>query len=110
MEETTASHATHHPVPIAMGAAVFFLALLAGSCGFSGGATSKWARRESSVAFLGAFLIFKPPRRSLGLEINATFLALLSGGRWSSYCCRSPGSSPPIAGGFGERFRNRFAF
>src|SRR5437764_10925471 len=73
MEETTASHATHHPVP-AQWARSVFLALLPVLAVFLGGATSKWAE-GIVVAFFGAFLIFQPPRRSLGSKINATFLA-----------------------------------
>ena len=73
MEETTASHATHHPVP-AQWARSLFLALLPVLAVFLGGATSKWAE-GIIVAFFGAFLIFQPPRRSLGWKINATFLA-----------------------------------
>ena len=73
MEETTVSHATHHPVP-AQWARSLFLALLPVLAVFLGGATSKWAE-GIIVAFLGAFLIFQPPRRSLGWKINATFLA-----------------------------------
>src|SRR5438309_11437342 len=73
MEETTASHAIHHPVP-AQWARSFFLALLPVLAVFLGGATSKWAE-GIIVAFFGAFLVFQPPRRSLGWKINATFLA-----------------------------------
>src|SRR5438132_6235716 len=73
MEETTAIHAIHHPVP-AQWARSFFLALLPVLAVFLGGATSKWAE-GIIVAFFGAFLIFQPPRRSLGWKINATFLA-----------------------------------
>src|SRR5947208_2136265 len=73
MEETTASHATHHPVPSQWARSVF-LALLPVLAVFLGGATSKWAE-GIIVAFFGAFLIFQPPRRSLGWKINATFLA-----------------------------------
>src|SRR5437016_2218344 len=73
MEETTASHATHHPVP-AQWARSVFLALLPVLAVFLGGASSKWAE-GIIVAFFGAFLIFQPPRRSLGWKINATFLA-----------------------------------
>src|SRR5438105_1029452 len=73
MEETIASHATHHPVP-AQWARSVFLALLPVPAVFLGGATSKWAE-GIILAFFGAFLIFQPPRRSLGWKINATFLA-----------------------------------
>jgi O-antigen ligase len=73
MEETTVSHAIHHPVP-AQWARSFFIALLPVFAVFLGGATSKWAEGVI-VAFFGAFLIFQPPRRSLGWKINATFLA-----------------------------------
>src|SRR5438445_6159332 len=73
MEETTASHATHHPVPSQWARSVF-LALLPVLAVFLGGATSKWAE-GIIVAFFGAFLVFQPPRRSLGWKINATFLA-----------------------------------
>src|SRR5947207_13339180 len=73
MEETTASHATHHPVP-AQWARSVFLALLPVFAVFLGGATSNWAE-GIVVAFFGAFLIFQPPRRSLGWKYNATFLA-----------------------------------
>ena len=73
MEETTVSHAIHHPVP-AQWARSFFLALLPVLAVFLGGATSKWAE-GIIVAFFGAFLVFQPPRRSLGWKINATFLA-----------------------------------
>src|SRR5947209_10508466 len=73
MEETTASHAIHHPVP-AQWARSFFLALLPVLAVFLGGATSKWAE-GIIVAFFGAFLIFQPPRPSLRWKINATFLA-----------------------------------
>src|SRR5205085_9273210 len=73
MEETTASHATHHPVP-AQWARSVFLALLPVLAVFLGGSTSKWAE-GIIVAFFGVFLIFQPPRRSLGWKINATFLA-----------------------------------
>ncbi len=71
--EEPASHATHHPVP-AQWARSVFLALLPVLAVFLGGATSKWAE-GIIVAFFGAFLIFQPPRRSLGWKINATFLA-----------------------------------
>ncbi|PYK60038.1 MAG: hypothetical protein DME43_06850 [Verrucomicrobia bacterium] len=73
MEENTVSHAIHHPVP-AQWARSFFLALLPVLAVFLGGATSKWAE-GIIVAFFGAFLVFQPPRRSLGWKINATFLA-----------------------------------
>src|SRR5207249_3197035 len=73
MEETTVSYAIHHPVP-AQWARSFFLALLPVLAVFLGGATSKWAE-GIIVAFFGAFLVFQPPRRSLGWKINATFLA-----------------------------------
>ncbi len=73
MEETTVSHAIHHPVP-AQWARSVFLALLPVLAVFLGGATSKWAE-GIIVAFFGAFLVFQPPRRSLGWKINATFLA-----------------------------------
>src|SRR5438034_27085 len=73
MEETTVSHAIHHPVP-AQWARSCFLALLPVLAVFLGGATSKWAE-GIIVAFFGAFLVFQPPRRSLGWKINATFLA-----------------------------------
>jgi tetratricopeptide (TPR) repeat protein len=73
MEETTVSQATHHPVP-AQWARSAFLALLPVLAVFLGGATSKWAE-GIIVAFFGAFLIFQPPRRSLGWKINATFFA-----------------------------------
>src|SRR5438045_484908 len=66
-------HATHHPVP-AQWARSVFLALLPVLAVFLGGATSKWAE-GIIVAFFGAFLVFQPPRRSLGWKINATFLA-----------------------------------
>src|SRR5438045_7185018 len=71
--EDPASHAAHHPVP-AQWARSVFLALLPVLAVFLGGATSKWAE-GIIVAFFGAFLIFQPPRRSLGWKINATFLA-----------------------------------
>ena len=73
MQETTVSHAIHHPVP-AQWARSFFLALLPVLAVFLGGATSKWAE-GIIVALFGAFLVFQPPRRSLGWKINATFLA-----------------------------------
>src|SRR5436309_14332782 len=73
MEETTVSHAIHHPVP-AQWARSFFLALLPVLAVFLGGATSIWVE-GIIVAFFGAFLVFQPPRRSLGSKINATFLA-----------------------------------
>jgi O-antigen ligase len=73
MEEPTVSHAIHRPVP-AQWARSFFLALLPVLAVFLGGATSKWAE-GIIVAFFGAFLVFQPPRRSLGWKINATFLA-----------------------------------
>jgi len=73
MEETTVSYAIHRPVP-AQWARSFFLALLPVLAVFLGGATSKWAE-GIIVAFFGAFLVFQPPRRSLGWKINATFLA-----------------------------------
>jgi O-antigen ligase len=73
MEETTVSQATHHPVP-AQWARSVFLALLPVLAVLLGGATSKSAE-GIIVAFFGAFLIFQPPRRSLGWKINATFFA-----------------------------------
>jgi len=73
MEETSVSHVIHHPVP-AQWARSFFLALLPVLAVFLGGSTSKWAE-GIIVAFFGVFLIFQPPRRSLGWKINATFLA-----------------------------------
>src|SRR5438045_9043551 len=73
MEETTASHATHHPVP-AQWARSVFLDLIPVLAVFLGGATSKWAE-GIILAFFGAFLIFQPPRRSLVWKINASFLA-----------------------------------
>src|SRR5204862_7015736 len=73
MEETTVSHAIHHPVP-AQWARSFFLALLPVLAVFLGGASSKWAE-GIILAFFGAFLSFQPPRRSLAWKINATFLA-----------------------------------
>src|SRR5438067_5144377 len=73
LEEATASHAPHHPVPSQWARRVC-LALLPVLAVFLGGATSKWAE-GIILAFFGAFLIFQPPRRSLGWKINATFLA-----------------------------------
>src|SRR5438477_3015997 len=73
MEETTVSHAIHHPVP-AQWARSFFIALLPVFAVFLGGATSKWAE-GIVVALLGLFLIFQPPRRSLGWKINTVFFA-----------------------------------
>src|SRR2546430_7600853 len=72
MEETTVSHTIHHPVP-AQWARSFFLALLPVLAVFLGGATSKWAE-GIIVAFFGGFLVFQPPRRSLGWENYATVL------------------------------------
>jgi len=73
MEETSASAITHHPVP-AQWARSFFVALLPVLAVFLGGATSKWAE-GIVVALLGLFLIFQPPRRSLGWKINTVFVA-----------------------------------
>jgi len=73
MEETNASAITHHPVP-AQWARSFFVALLPVLAVFLGGATSKWAE-GIVVALLGLFLIFQPPRRSLGWKINTIFVA-----------------------------------
>ena len=73
MEETNASAVTHHPVP-AQWARSFFIALLPVLAVFLGGATSKWAE-GIIVALLGLFLIFQPPRRSLGWKINTVFVA-----------------------------------
>src|SRR2546423_14636431 len=73
MEERTGSNAIHYPMP-AQWARSLFIALLPVLAVFLGGATSKWAE-GIIVAFFGAFLIFQPPRRSLGWKINATFLA-----------------------------------
>src|SRR5881392_2756482 len=73
MEETNASAITHHPVP-AQWARSFFIALVPVFAVFLGGATSKWAE-GIVVALLGLFLIFQPPRRSLGWKINTVFVA-----------------------------------
>jgi O-antigen ligase/tetratricopeptide (TPR) repeat protein len=73
MEETNAGAITHHPMP-AQWARSFFIALLPVFGVFLGGATSKWAE-GIVVAFLGLFLIFQPPRRSLGWKINIVFVA-----------------------------------
>ncbi len=51
-----------------------FIALLPIFAVFLGGGTAKWAEGVI-VALLGAFLIFQPPRRSLGWPINLAFLA-----------------------------------
>lgn len=53
-----------------------FLALLPVLACFLGGATQKWAE-GIIVAFLGIFLLARPPRRSLGTGINLALLALL---------------------------------
>jgi len=73
MEETNASAVTHHPVP-AQWARSFFIGLLPVFAVFLGGATSKWAE-GIIVALLGLFLMFQPPRRSLGWKINTVFVA-----------------------------------
>jgi O-antigen ligase/tetratricopeptide (TPR) repeat protein len=73
MEETNASAVTHHPVP-AQWARSFFIALLPVFAVFLGGATSKWAE-GIIVVLLGLFLMFQPPRRSLGWKINTVFVA-----------------------------------
>ena len=54
--------------------AQLFVALLPVLAVFLGGATSKWAE-GIVVALLGLFLIFQPPRRSLGWKINTVFVA-----------------------------------
>src|SRR5437868_14067318 len=77
MEETTASHAIHHPVP-AQWARSFFLALLPALAVFLGGATSKWAE-GLIVAFFGAFLLFQPPPRPSGWKIKAAFCGFAFG-------------------------------
>src|SRR5436190_137033 len=73
MEERTGSNAIHYPMP-AQWARSFFIALLPVLAVFLGGATSKWAE-GIIVAVFGLFLIFQPPRRSLGWKTNAIFLA-----------------------------------
>lgn len=73
MEETNASPIVHHPVA-AQWARSFFIALLPVFAVFLGGATTKWAE-GIVVALLGLFLLFQPPRRSLGWKINAVFFA-----------------------------------
>lgn len=73
MEERTGSNAIHYPMP-AQWARSLFIALLPVLAVFLGGATSKWAE-GIIVAFFGLFLIFQPPRRSLGWTTNAIFLA-----------------------------------
>ena len=72
MEERTGSNAIHYPMP-AQWARSFFIALLPVLAVFLGGATSKWAE-GIIVAFFGLFLIFQPPRRSLGWKTNVIFL------------------------------------
>src|SRR5438552_14986918 len=52
----------------------FFVALLRVFAVFLGGATSQWAE-GIVVALLGLFLMFQPPRRSLGWKINSVFVA-----------------------------------
>jgi len=44
---------------------------------FLGGATEKWAE-GIVVAFLGLFLLVRPPRSSLGVATNIVFLALIA--------------------------------
>jgi O-antigen ligase len=53
----------------------FFAALPVIAC-FLGGATAKWGE-GIVVALLGIFLIFRPPRYSLGPAVNLVFLAFL---------------------------------
>ncbi|HJT46027.1 MAG TPA: hypothetical protein VJ721_07100, partial [Chthoniobacterales bacterium] len=53
-----------------------FLALLPVLACFLGGTTQKWAA-GIIFALLGLFLLLRPPRFSLGLPVNLTFLALL---------------------------------
>ena len=106
MEEATNSHAIHHPVP-AQWARSFFLALLPVLAVFLGGATSKWAE-GIIIALFGAFLIFQPPRRSLGWKINATFADLCSL-RAGELFAAVVVLRPRLADGSDERFRNRFA-
>jgi O-antigen ligase len=52
-----------------------FLALLPIFAVLLGGATAKWAE-GIVIALLGAFLLFQPPRRSLGWLTNTAFVAL----------------------------------
>jgi tetratricopeptide (TPR) repeat protein len=53
-----------------------FLALLPVLACFLGGATAKWGE-GIIVAFLGIFLIARPPRYSLGFTINLVLLSIL---------------------------------
>lgn len=72
VEETNASSVIHQPVAAQWGRS-FFIALLPVFAVFLGGATTKWAE-GIVVALFGVFLIFQPPRRSLGWKINSVFL------------------------------------
>jgi O-antigen ligase len=55
-----------------------FLALLPVLACFLGGATAKWGE-GIVVAFLGIFLIARPPRYSLGIGINLALLSIFLG-------------------------------
>ncbi|MEY2492878.1 MAG: hypothetical protein QOH24_1829 [Verrucomicrobiota bacterium] len=73
METNTGNETLHHASGAQWGRSVFIASLPVFAC-FLGGSTTKWAE-GLIVALLGAFLIFQPPRRSLGWLINATFIA-----------------------------------
>jgi O-antigen ligase len=73
METNTGNETLHHASAAQWGRSVFIASLPVFAC-FLGGSTMKWAE-GLIVALLGAFLIFQPPRRSLGWLINATFIA-----------------------------------
>jgi O-antigen ligase len=73
METNAGNETLHHASTAQWGRSVFIASLPVFAC-FLGGSTTKWAEGVI-VALLGAFLIFQPPRRSLGWLINATFIA-----------------------------------
>jgi tetratricopeptide (TPR) repeat protein len=62
-----------HAVAPAQWARSLFIALLPVFACFLGGSTSKWAE-GIIVALLGAYLIFQPPRHSLGWATNTIFV------------------------------------
>ncbi|PYK31522.1 MAG: hypothetical protein DME57_03395, partial [Verrucomicrobia bacterium] len=69
-ESVSGRRVTPGPMPEA------FLALLPVLACFLGGATAKWGE-GIIAAFLGIFLIVRPPRYSLGIAINLALLSIL---------------------------------
>jgi len=73
-EMSDTNHTAIRQVTPGQWARSIFIPLLPIFAVFLGGATAKWAE-GIVVALLGAFLIFQPPRRSLGWGINLVFTA-----------------------------------